>query len=384
MLAITKKQTTGRKGSVTFTLRARATRVRRGMGALWCAAVLAGLAFSAQIATACAFDMTKPERTAIDWIVDADTLVLARPGADNRFRFDVIDVLVGSDAGHPIPQLVDSATRRKLAAKSGDAVLFALTKTGSWRRVAYVDDAFRGVLHTTLSHRDAWRAGMPQSRIDFIDTLQGWSDPRARAIVIGELDKVPYAQLRQFELQITAQALIADLWTAKGYPYQAIHALLIGLSGSPKAREVVSGVIQGATDRGQPANLGAFAAAYIELDGAEAASRLARDIFLDPSQTPQTVEQVVIAMAVHHDLADTDLQTTIDTALANLLQARPSAGVIVARQFMERRNWSQTAALQALVAERKFASTAELLPVAAYLARARSHQAARLSDQNGG
>ncbi len=345
---------------------------------------IAWVGLSVHPAMACAFDLIKPEHTVIDWIVEADTLVLARPSATNPFAFDVINVLAGSEVADPIPQLVDSSARRRLVAHPGDAVLFARTTSGKWRRVAYVDGAFRGILDTALSNRATWAKDMPQSRIDFIDLLQDAPDPRHRAIAIGELDKVPYAQLQTFDLRIPAQDLIANLWTVEAYPYQAIHALLIGLSGSEDARTLVSEFIHNAKGRAQPANLGAFAAAYIELEGAGGISVLADEFLHDPSQSLDTLEQIVMAMSVHHALADTLQKDSINAALAKLVQDRPAAGVLVARQFLLRANWSQSAALEGLVRDRRLKTTDQLLAVTVYLAKAHSRNESRAATQKGG
>lgn len=355
-------------------------RALRGTFVLLLSVTLAFVPVHTRPALACAFDMVKPERTLIDWIVDSDSLVLARPAADNPFKFAVVDVLSGSAVPGPVTHLVDSSTRRKLALHADDAVLFAEIANGEWRRVAYIDDAFRDVLHTALAHRNTWREAMPQSRIDFLDALQDTPDPRYRAIVIGELDKVSYAQLQTFDLRIPLEDLIAQLWTKEGYPYQAIHALLIGLSGTEDARAVISKAIRGAKGGAMPANLGAFAAAYIELDGPAAISALAADILQDPAQSLEKLEQIIMALSVHQALVDDVQQAAINAAIARLVRDRPAAAEAVARQFTRRGNWSQSALLNELVRDRKLVSMDAYYTVALYLSEARNQQSA----QNGG
>ena len=199
--------------------------------------VLAALSVAPGSLSACAFDMVKPERTQIDWIVDAETLVLARSGDRNPFAFEVTRSLYGEKDRPPIKQLVDSVTRRKLAANLSSEVLFAYRPEKGWHRVAFVDEEFRGILQTALDNRVAWQTGMPQDRLDFIVNLQSSSHASHKALVIGELDKVPYADLRQLDLSIPSEELLADLWTVNGYRYQAIRALLLGLSETPAARK---------------------------------------------------------------------------------------------------------------------------------------------------
>ncbi len=333
-------------------------------------------------ASACAFDMVKPERTQIDWIVESEKLVLARPDDENPFAFDVTRILVGEDEGPPISQLVDSMTRRKLATDTSETVLFAHNSDIGWRRVAYVDESYRNILDTALEYRVTWQTGMPQSRLDFVTALQNSSVPTHKAIVIGELDKVPYADLRALDLRIPSEELLRDLWARNGYPYQAIRALLLGLSGTPSARAEIHDYINRASDRIWADNLGAFAAAFIELEGVAGVEHLASRMLLDPKQPLEKLEQVVMAMSVHHGLDNPELQEAIQIAIHDLINQRPEAGVIVARQFSLRSDWSQSAILEPLVRERKIATLGDLLTVSVYLAKSREEAAIADGERN--
>ncbi|MEO9576329.1 MAG: hypothetical protein ABJ263_05920 [Tateyamaria sp.] len=326
----------------------------------------------APLAMACAFDLVKPERTAIDWIVDTETLVLAHAKPGNRFAFEIATVLVGPPDPSPIPHLVNSTLRRKLANDPEGKVLFAQSADGQWRRVAYVDVIFRDVLSTALANRDNWRSGMTQDRVDFVAGLQGSPDPRHRALLIGELDKVPYAQLRDLDLRLSDTELIADLWSPEGYAFQAIRALLLGMTGTDEARSAVSGVVERAMDGGTTKNLGAFAAAYIELGGTAAVRSLSNGFFGDASTSPLVLEQIVTAMSVHRALADDEGQREIDAAILDLVQSRPDAASIVAQQFGKRSDWTQVDALEPLMRNHKMTTKEALWTVSGYVVNARS------------
>lgn len=337
----------------------------------WSLGVLvATVCFTSGPAISCAFDMVKPERTKIDWIVESEVLVLARPSDEDPFAFNVIRVLAGVDDGPPIGHLVDSSVRRKLAAHASDAVLFAYSFDQGWQRVAYVDGRFRDVLQEALDHRDAWQGSMPQSRLSFIDDLQNSSVPEHKSIVIGELDKVPYADLRTMDIRISDQELLGDLWTRTGYSYQAIRVLLLGLSGTPAAREEVHAFIERVEDWAWANNLGAFAAAYIELEGASGIEHLAKTMLLDSDQPLDKIEQIVMALSVHHGLGDEQLRTSIQDTIDALVIQRPEVGVVVARQFSLRSDWSQSTVLEPLVRDRAV-GLGDLLTISVYLARAR-------------
>jgi hypothetical protein len=340
--------------------------------------VILAVTISSGPATACGFDLIKPERSAIDWIVEADELVIARPRADNEFAYGVSEFLVGSKTDIELPGLVSSTIRRQLALNKKDGVLFARVSqsedgiAGSgWRMVAKVDETFRPILDAALANRIEWRDGYDQSRQDFVDGLQGNSDPIIRALVISEFDKMPYERLRTVDIRIPPQELLSELWTKQGYPYQAILVLLLGLSGDDAARAEVHAFIDRVEDWDWANDLGAFSAALVELDGAEGVEKLADRFLLDPEQPLEKLEEVVMALAAINRLAEPEVQTAIGLAISDFIATGPDRAEIVARQFAAVSDWSQAATLQPLVRQRSISGLTGLLTVSVYLARAR-------------
>lgn len=323
------------------------------------------------MADACAFDMVKPEKTQIDRMIEAERLVLARPGLTNGFQFEVTTTLVGPEEGPPIRQLVDSTARRRLASNPSDAVLFGYSREEGWTRIAYIDESSRFILDAALENRSDWRMGMTQGRLGFITELQARNAPADWSLIIGELDKVPYPQLREMDLRISDDKLRAKMWTKEGYRYQAILALLAGLSGTPKSRDMIHAFIERAAERDRVNNLGAFAAAYLELEGVEGAEHLEQAFLMAPAQSLDRIEQIVMAMSVHHGLEDPELRNTIHAAIGRLVAARPEAGAVVARQFSLRSDWSQASQLEPLVRDRQVANMTDMLTISVYLGRAR-------------
>ena len=118
-------------------------------------------------------------------------------------------------------------------------------------------------------------------------------------------------------------------------------------------------------------NLGAFAAAFIELEGVAGVDLLARGMLSDPTQPLDKVEQIIMALSVHHALAEPALRDAIGETIHGLVALRPETGVAVARQFSLRADWSQTAVLEPLVRARNFSTMGDLLTVSVYLATAR-------------
>ena len=340
---------------------------------LVCLAVLAAGAFRGS-ALACSFHMYKPERTAVDWLIDGRKLALARPDPLNQFAYKIIRVIRADGDGvvGPLPFLVSSQSRRQLAANPDDAVLFATGDDGPWKMVAYVDPEFHRIMTAVLESADRWRSGYHPARFEMFAALQDHTDPAIRDLAIRELDKAPYALLRRIDLRMSEDALLADLWTPSGYPYQSIRVLLLGLTRSDKARSQIRGFIERVANWDEARNLGAFATALVEIDGRDGIVRLEDTILADRLQPLGKIEQVVEALAIHNGLGSPDTSSAISAALGRVVTLRPEPAALVARQFAARSDWSQAPSLQPLVRRNAIAALPDRLAVESYLARAKA------------
>lgn len=338
------------------------------------AAVLAigiGLTPFGTIAHACAFDVTKPERTAIDWILDSDTLVFARPDPENEFAYQVVEVLRGEQSTYDVPLLVHTQHRRNLMRNPEHTVLFRKTNDQNWVQVAYVDESFSQILQTALAHADQWKDGYHPSRFAAFEALQTSANPKLRDLAIGELDKAPYDMLRKLDVQIATEDLLADLWTPAGYPYQPIRVLLLGLSGGDKARDEIYDYFERTHDWDWANNIGAFAAALVELDGVAGISYLDGELLTNRNQSLDKVRGVISALAVQRSAAAPDVIQAIDQVLAQMVETRPETAPLVAQQFAVFSDWSQADPLAKLAGERRLITAADLMTVSVYLAQAR-------------
>jgi hypothetical protein len=323
-------------------------------------------------AWSCAFHTYKPERTAVDWLIEARHLVLARPGPNNEFAYGVVQVIRNATATDQLPFLVSSPLRRRLAANPKDAVLFAAGDDVQWRQVAYVDPDFRRIMQAVIKNAERWRAGYHPARLEMFAALQDHPNPSLRDLSIRELDKAPYSLLRRIDVRIPPETLLAKLWTREGYPYQSITVLLLGLTQSPEARTEIHAFIDRVADWDEARNLGAFATALVELDQADGVARLEGTILADRSQPLQKVEQVIEALTIHNGVGSLKLRKAIAAALGRLVQARPETAALVARQFAARSDWSQASWLKTRVQPDNIPGLADRLAVESYLAWAKA------------
>lgn len=336
-------------------------------------------------AVACAFHLSAPEKSAVDWVLETDHLVIARNTPDTPFVFSVTETLRDGGREVEIAQLVDSNLRRRFTANPDEGMLFAYdSATGTWRSLAYLTRDFRAIVDRVLANMDSWEPGYAPERFEMFAPLQNDPDAGLRQLAILEIDKAPYTMLREIELSIPVSNLLEDLWTPRGYPYQSIRVLLLGLSGEDAAREEIHAFIDRVATWDWANNLGAFATALVEIDGVNGVTRLEQAFFATPNQPLDKLEQVVEALAIHSGVGMAEVKTEIDAALARLIRARPETAPLVARQFGTRNDWSHAHQLETLVRAKEFSSSADLLTVAVYVAQAKGAGALLSNPSNGG
>lgn len=335
-------------------------------------AALAGLLalMPVQAAQACAFHTDLPELSVADWLVDGPEVVLARPDPDNPYAFRLTEVIHSAGTPPEIDLLVSSELRRKLAMRPADEVLLANDGYG-WRIVKYVDARFRPILRAVLAQAPGWGDGYPAERLEIFAALQDSPDADLRQLALMEIDKAPYGLLREMELRLSPEELLRELWLPQAYGYQPIRVLLLGLSDSARARDEVRSFLERVSEWEFANNLGAYATAEIELNGAAGVGFLQERYLSDPRQSLTNLEQVVEAMAIQHGVASAGLRTEIAAALSAFVAARPAGAALVARQFLTREDWSQGPLLARVMEEKRLTAAPDLLPVAIYVAQAR-------------
>jgi len=214
----------------------------------------------APLALACGFHGYTPQETAVERMLASDHIVLARLSEDDRFRFKAVEALEGGLENVDIPYLVDSASRRRLAANSDDAVLFARDGSdGEWRRLAYVDAEYRALIDKVVARLPDWELSDDADRYQMFADLHDHPDRDIRTLALLELDRADYG----------------------------------------------------------------YATAWLEFDGAEAARALADGYLKTPTTRPKARELIVEAMAIHSLSGDEATRNAIGAELKAAVAEAP-------------------------------------------------------------
>ena len=331
--------------------------------------VVAGLSLSAS-ALACGFHGYVPQDTMVEDMLTSGHIVLARPAADNPFRYEPVEHLLGRAGPVEIPQLVDSLTRRMLRANPDDTVLFARdSMDGTWQELAYIDPDLRTVVEKVVDRYFDWSSGDDDDRPQFFADLHDHPNWTISELALLELDRVDYADLRTLNIQPDYEAIRARLYFWTESHLKAIRVLLIGLAGDPGAEELlIEGV--GSVNGMSPALVGAYATAWLELSGADAARGLSAKFLQNPKVSDTKKTLIIEAMAIHSQGGDTATRQAIAAELETTLAMAPDLAPLVARQFGARNDWSQRDALSDVLKQSSLRSVTDVLLVSQYVAQA--------------
>jgi hypothetical protein len=324
-----------------------------------------------QAAAACAFHTALPEATVSERIASAVIVLAARPAADNPFRFAPVAVLKGTAPADAPPQLVDSATRTRLARNPEDAVLFVRLADGTWERLLTLDAATRPVVDRMIEGAGDWSSPEEMAgRRDLFAGLLTHPDEGLRRLALRELDALPYGVLRARAYALPADDLLRGIADVNEMPFAPIRILLLGLSADASADAAIDNQVDRLARLPVEMNLGAWLTAAIERgDLAEV-----RRKFLSSPQrlSPAQVTEVVRALSVQRAGGAPALHAPIDAALRALAFARPDAATDIARTFAASSDFSQVALIRELSAARAFATPGDLMIAATYVAGAAS------------
>ncbi len=327
------------------------------------------------IASACAFHNYKPSKTMVDWLLQSDTIALARPSPENTFKYAVSAIYRGADVATDIPFLIDSSTRRTLLANPKEGVLFGFDDGGSWRRIGYMNAPYREIAETVLAHAKEWSSTeFHPDRFAFFSGYQDHPDRTIRHLALQEIDRVPYKLLSTLKVRLSERDLLRSLRTMSEINYRSINILLLGLKGTETARSYINQHIVRLANSDLTSELGAVATALVELEGERGVETLERLYLKNRAHSITRLEAIVEALAIHNEIASDDVRQKIARALTDFLSQRPNAAAIVARQFSSRQDWSIGPELEALLASPATMTAASRLIAGVYVAQAKANR----------
>ncbi len=292
-----------------------------------------------------------PEETVSDHLKAATAVVLARPSPENPFRYLPATWLTGGNLTGlpPIPHLVDSGTRHRLARNAEDAVVFVhRADETAWQRIGYANAAVRRMLDALISTVPDWTGGRDDpDRFTFFAERHGHPDPTVRRIAVIEMSQAPYRLIRSMTPALDRAELEALLRDPTQAPLAPLYVLMLGLVADPEAHALVRSMVARAQRLGMGSELLAWTTALIEIDGPAAVDRLASMVLGPTPVARETAEIVVAALGLHGTEGRIALRPSIARVLHEITSRDPALAAQAVHHLTVWEDWSAVSAAMA-------------------------------------
>jgi hypothetical protein len=290
-----------------------------------------------ETAHACQVCYPFPKKSVADRLIEGDTIVLAREDPQRPFHFRAIGVLKGAAPQAPIDLFLDSTSRRLLRFHPDRSVVLARAKQGTWRRLAMVDEALLPVVRDILEHAPEWQRN-GTARFDYFARLFGHDHPVIRDLAHLEIARAPYSYLRRFGRGVPRKRILATLRDVRYAEWWALHILLLAQSGDARDRQRIVESVRSAERFESTLQLGAWATAYIEIEGGKAIGFLESRYLRNQRRADELLE-VVAALSVHGNSDRTQLRDRIVASYRVLLAQHPHLAPRVVGDLLAWQRW---------------------------------------------
>lgn len=278
-----------------------------------------------------------PRKSVADLLIEGATVVLAREDPQRAFHYKEIEVLKGAAPKEPIDLFLDSATGRVLKLHPQRSVLLASDEEGTWRRAATVDETLLPLVRDILERAPKWPRD-PTARYDYFAKLFGHEHPVVRDLAYLELARAPYGYLRRFGRKVAREEILAALRDPKRTEWWALNILLLAQSGDVRDKQRIREAVRSAQYFGTTLQRGAWATAFIEIEGEKAIEFLESRYFRESRRTEELVE-VVAAFSVHGNNGHTHLRDRIVQGYEVLLEKHPQLAPKFVGDLLAWRRW---------------------------------------------
>ena len=323
---------------------------------------------TAQPAWACRFHSYIPEPTLVDRLMMSEDAVLARTSATNPDQFVTLTHLRGNAPPESLTLTASADTKAALASDPQAAMLLMREEAyGPWEQIKVMDAVDLALLEDIRALLPAWEWGDGTERARFFAGHLDHERAEIRDLALLELDLVSYDRL-QIAVSETDPALLSRQFGVN--ETSPIRVLLAGLSGDMQIAQSLQDGIKTHLPTGAPV-LGAFATAWMELSGPEAAQIITEDILSDPTLNSAAQDLLVQALALQSSSGTAATRNALRAGLGSAIQNDPALAVTVAQQFGLRWDWSLQADMATLLQSGRLTRMDDILMIAQYVNLAR-------------
>ncbi len=292
-------------------------------------------------APACQICIPFPKKSAADYLIEAETVVLAREDAERPFYFATVATLKGDPGDEKIDLFLDSTTRRVLATYPQHSIVLARLTDGEkkmWRRIGTADKDMGPVVKDILAASAVWEKE-PEQRITFFARRLGHDNPQVSTLAHLEIARAPYNEIRDCSGFLSRDEIHTFLDNIRYADWHPLYILLLAQSDAPADHELIRDSFGSAARFGSTLRLAAWATALIEIEDGKGVAKIEERYFRKAARKPEELLAVIQALSVHGTNGHTHLRERIIAAYGTLLENHPSMAPQVVRDLTA---WKRT------------------------------------------
>jgi hypothetical protein len=317
-----------------------------------CCLFAAFLFHHAGAADACTLCVGYPEKSAADWLIESSSVALAREDPNQPFSLAPVEFLKGDSDGAEIGLFLDSVTRRALASDPNRTVVIVrANEGGSWRRLALANSKYEAMVRRILLFAPEWKGANGRlRRAEFFLLLFGHEDPTIHELAYLEMARAPYGVIKRLSRFVGREQLEPILSRPEYLEWRWLAILMLANRAAAednrhaaKDKEYIAESFRSAERFRLSANLAAWAAASIEIEGARAVSFIEDRYFGMPDRTNEELKEVLRALSLHGSEGRVELRDRIVAAYGKLLEVHPVMSAHVAADLLawNRAEWTE-------------------------------------------
>ena len=310
---------------------------------------VAGLACLAQSipALACSICIAVPEKTAADILGESRVVVLAREDPERPFSYAPVEVLKGRAPEHPIDLFVDSRTRRILSAYPERAVVLARGEDdGPWHNLGVAGPDYAAIVRRIVLMAPHWQGSQEgQPRVEFFVPLFGHENPRIYELAYLEMARAPYRVIGRLSQSVPRAQFEPMLTRRQYFKWRPLAILMLAHQADAEDRQYISDSFHTAERLGLTTNLAAWAAAFVEIEGAKAVAAIESRYLNSSRRTAAELTEVLRALSLHGSEGRTELRDRIVAAYGVLLEVHPDLAPLAVSDLVA---WKRSELVEAL------------------------------------
>ena len=284
----------------------------------------------------CTICIPFPTRTLADYLIESESVVLARENPDKPWSYQIVEHLKGEQILRPIDNFLNSSTRRLLRLHPERGVVFVLENEDDWRSLGFANQEYESLVREVLRRAPTWRTHDPldESRLAFFADYLGHENRALHELAYLELGRAPYGQIKQLGSHWSLEQVRAWLRNPAYFEWYPLAILVLAQSGDERDHDHIAGRFSSLASFGLTTNLAAWATALIEIRRQAAIDEIETSYFRSPARSKEELAAVIAALSVHGSNGHTHLVDRIVRSYATLIENHPEMASRIATDLM--------------------------------------------------